>query len=202
MADDLGAWVIEGELGEGGRRKGNARGAATRSRVATLAIPILAGGGTMSEAAEAVGVHVGTLKRHLIADRALRQLLSDAIGTLARTAAQEGHRRIIAAIPVAVETLISVAADEGQDPHARVKAAMALLDRAGLHGRSEISLSHADLAGSLDDAALFTASKRAILVLEAHMRATGGVGVDGDGLEAPVPQLEGGAPTGGDGGEG
>jgi hypothetical protein len=97
------------------------------------ALAVLAEGGTVGAAAAAAGVHRNTVARWTREGAPLAAALAD----LRRERLAAARARLVAAAGSAVEVLAELAADPCAPPAVRVRAACAILDRAGLGPRPE-----------------------------------------------------------------
>jgi hypothetical protein len=97
------------------------------------AFEVLAAGGTVAEAAARAGVHRNTVARWTREGAPLAAALAE----LRRERLAAARARLVAAAGGAVEVLAELAADPCAPPAVRVRAACALLDRAGLGPRPE-----------------------------------------------------------------
>lgn len=117
----------------------------THARALQVALVALAQGLSQQRAAEAAGMSLTTLRRRL--QRPDVQAALDAeITKLAGQVRRRGTQRLQAAVGVALDALVTIARgdrdEDGElpDPHARVKASTAILDRAGMHARQGLDV--------------------------------------------------------------
>jgi hypothetical protein len=145
----------------------------------------MAGGADLEEAAGIAGIPKTTARRYLKRPE-FSAMLDAAIAEAAGVAARKGRARLAAAATAAVGALVEIARGTKQkdgrypDAHARVKAAMAILDRAGLGPRQAVDHVHHSGPESWDDARLLAAKEKASAVIDASAKAL-----------APVVAVEG-----------
>lgn len=144
----------------------------------------------MTTAAQAAKVPQRTATMWL-ARQDVRTLLNATLEEHRAAALELARNRLENAVGVAVDCLVDLAGDPSQDPHAREKAARAILDRAGLHPRQEVRIGPAGEIAGMSDAALLAAVPTAAKVLEAHAKAAPVLEAPGADASEPDTQDEG-----------